>query len=110
MVQYRAMRFISQIKDREKITEARNKLELETLAHRRAKIRHTLLLRILSKEENHQSTAYNELLNKLDNALLTRATTRGLPPTITAKTSIYHNSFLPKTVRELKLNTNNLKI
>ena len=57
-----------------------------------------------------RKTAYNELLNKLDNALLTRATTRGLPPTITAKTSIYHNSFLPKTVRELKLNTNNLKI
>lgn len=113
MVQHRAIRFISQIKGRESITKARNKLELETLAHRRKQIRHTLLLRILSKEDNHQSlsSTYNELLSsKPDNAPLTRATTSGHPPTISARTSIYHNSFLPKTVRELKLNANNLTI
>ena len=112
MVQHRAIRYISKIKGRRSITEARNKLELEMLAHRRAKIRHTLLLRILSKQKNDQSLsdAYNELLSdKQDNASLTRATTRGLPLTITAKTSIYRN-ILPKSVRELKLNANNLTI
>jgi len=33
---------------------------------------------------------------------VTRATSCGVPPTIYAKKSIYYNSFLPKTVRELK--------
>ena len=92
MVQHHVISFISQIKGRERITEVRKKLELETLAHKKAKIRHTLLLRKVSKKDNHQSlsSAYNELLsNKPNNASLIKAITRGLPPTISAKISIY---------------------
>ena len=37
-----------------------------------------------------------------DNTPTTRAMARGVPPTIYAKTSAYYNSFLPKTVREIK--------
>ena len=105
MVQHNAIRFICQLKGRESITEARNNLQLDTLADRRTKIRHALLMRILSKEENHESlsSSYDELMSvKPDNIPNTRAATRGDPPTIYAKTSAYHNSFLPKTVRELK--------
>ena len=36
--------------------------------------------------------------------VITRAAKRGDPPTIYAKSSVYHNSFLPKTVREFKAN------
>ena len=44
---------------------AREKLELETLADRRTKIRHALLLRLLSHKENNDSltSAYDELIN-----------------------------------------------
>ena len=66
------------------MTEAREKLELETLADRRTKIRHALLLRLLSHEENNKSltSAYDELINdRPANVAVTRAVTRGDPPT-----------------------------
>lgn len=84
MVQHSAIRFISKLKGRESITEARNNLQLETLADRRTKIRHALLMRILSRKENHTSlsSAYDKLMNvKPDNMPNTRAATRD-PPTI----------------------------
>ena len=55
MVQHNAIRFISTLKGRDSVTSAREKLELETLADRRTKIRHALLLRLLSHEENNKS-------------------------------------------------------
>ena len=105
MVQNKAIRYISGIKGRESITAAREKLRLSTLTDRRMKIRHLLLHRILSKEENHNALAdsYDELIqDRPAETVSTRATTRGEPPTIYAKKSVYHNSFLPRTVRELK--------
>lgn len=62
-------------------------------------------MRILAKEDNHQALtcSYDELINERPaNTITTRATARGEPPTIYAKSSAYHGSFLPKTVRELK--------
>ena len=106
MVQNSAIRFISKLKGRESITMARENLQIETLAERRTKIRHSLLLRLLSKEENHNTliSSYDELMNeRSSNIAVTRAAARSEPPTIYAKKNIYHNSFLPKTVRELKL-------
>ena len=44
MIIYKAVRFISNIKGRERVTEAREKLCLDTLVNRRKKIRHNLLL------------------------------------------------------------------
>ena len=40
----------------------------------------------------------------------TRAAARGALRTIYAKTLAYHNSFLPRTVRELKANLNTVSI
>ena len=40
----------------------------------------------------------------------TRAAARGDPRTIYTKTSAYHNSFFPITVRELKANLNTVSI
>ena len=105
MVQHNAISFISTLKGRDSVTAAREKLELETLADRRTKIRHALLLRLLSHEENNESltSAYDELINNRPaNVAVTRAVTRGAPPTIYAKKSVYYNSFLPKTVHETK--------
>ena len=104
-VQQKAIRFISNLKGRDSVTDARDKLSLDTLSDRRSKIRQNLLFRLLSKEEQHNSliTDYDELMNNnSDIAPQTRAKTRGDPPTIYAKSSAYYNSFLPKTVREMK--------
>ena len=87
------------------VTEAREKLCLDTIVSRRKKIRHNILWRLLSNEEHHHLLVndYDELCSdNPDNTPTTRAITRGVPPTIYAKTSAYYNSFLPKTVREIK--------
>ena len=46
MIQNKAVRFISNIKKRKSVTEAREKLCLDTLVNRRKKIRHNLILRL----------------------------------------------------------------
>ena len=68
-------------------------------------MRHSLLLKLLANGENHNLliNAYEDLMNtRPTNMPTTRAEV--IPPTIYAKTSAYHNSFLPRTVRELKAN------
>ena len=62
------------------------------------------LLKLLANEENPNSliNAYEDLMDARPiNMPTTRAAARGDPRTIYAKTSAYHNSFLPRTVREL---------
>ena len=113
MVQHNAVRFISKLKGRDSITSALEGLNLETLAARRGKTRHSLLLKLLANEENHNSliNAYEDLIyTRPTNMPTTRAAARGDPRTIYAKTSAYHNSFLPRTVRELKVNLNTVSI
>jgi hypothetical protein len=107
MIQNNAIRFICKIKGRESITTARDKLHIQTLSDRRKNSRQTLLLRLLSSDNNHGPLidTYDELMSERLSTTITRAAGRGDPPTIYAKTSIYHNSFLPKTVRELKSTT-----
>lgn len=105
MVQHNAVRFICNLKGRDSVSEAVESLGLETLGKRREKGRHSLLHRILSNEQSHNAlvTSYEELMNaRSAMAPSTRSAARGDPPTIFAKTSAYYNSFLPKTVRELK--------
>ena len=110
MVQHNAVRFISKFKGRESITSALKGLNLETLAARRGKTRHSLLLKLLANEKNHNSlnNAYGDLMDtRPTNVPTTRAAARGDPRTIYAKTSAYHNSFLPRTVRGINANSIN---
>ena len=86
-------------------SNAREKLCFDTRVNRRKKIRHNLLLRVLSNEEHHRLLVndYDELCSdNPDNTPTTRPMARGVPPTIYARTSAYYNSFLLKTVREIK--------
>ena len=113
MVQHNAVRFISKLKGRDSITSALESLNLETLAVRRGKTRRSLLLKLLANEENHNSliNAYEDLMDTRPmNMPTTRAAARGDPCTIYAKTSACHNSFLPRTARELKANLNTVSI
>ena len=108
MVHHKAIRFICYLKGRESISATADQLELNTLKECRKGNRHSLLLPILSKENNHQAFAYsyNKLINdRPDDIAITRAASRQHPATIYAKSSTYHGSFLPKTIRELKSKT-----
>jgi len=104
MVQRQAVRFIMNVKGRDSVTEARNEIGLKTLEDRRKDIRMSLLMRILAKENCHQAlnSTYDELMKENNHQIATRSITRGEPRTIYAASSVYFNSFLPRTVRELK--------
>jgi len=63
-------------------------------------------MRILQKEEYHPalSAAYDELIiiNTPESFIQTRAQTLGQPRSVS--TNCYYNSFLPRTIRDLKGN------
>lgn len=106
MVQNRAVRFIKNLKGRESVTDARLKLGLPSLQDRRKTHRLSLLMRILSDEERHDvlASAYDEIIdNRNKMTITTRAATRGEPTAIYASSQLYHNSFIPRTIRDLRL-------
>ena len=106
MVQNQAIRLIMNIKGlKDSITVAREQLEFETLQDRRKRLEMSLLMRILFKEKCHKSLSatYDELMNdRANTTIITRAALRGEPTSISATTSIYHNSFFPSTVIDLR--------
>jgi hypothetical protein len=104
MIQNNAIRFINNVKGRASITYAREKLGLHTLADRRKSNRLSLLLKILSAEQSHAalSSEYDDLMKTNQCSMTTRSAARGQPKSIHASKTVYHNSFLPRTVRELR--------
>lgn len=108
MVQNNAIRFICGIKGRVSISEARDKIALQTLEARRKDLRLKLLMKILSDGDSHKSLVdtYDELMTNRKCNVTTRSLTQGQPLSIYASSSTYHQSFIPRTIRELKLNCN----
>ena len=106
MVKNGVIRFICELKGRDSVTEALEKLDVQTLGERRKTSWRNLLLRFLSSEENHCPLidSYDERVTIKSSIPVTQAVDRSDPPTIYAKISVYHNSFLLKTVREFKAN------
>ena len=106
MVKNGVIRFICELKGRDSVTEALEKLDVQTLGERRKTSWRNLLLRFLSSEENQclLIDSYDERVTTKNSIPVTRAVKRCDPPTIYAKSSGYHNSFLPKIVREFKAN------
>jgi len=108
-VQRRAVRFVKNLKGRESVTDARLELGLPTLEERRRNHRLSLLMRILQDEERHNvlSSSYDEIMNGREAATMTtRAASRGEPVSIFASTKAYYDSFLPRTIRDLKIGPN----
>ena len=102
-VQSQAIRFIADIKGTRGIGEAREKLGLPLLQQRRQQQRMRLLMRILSREDHHPALvqSYDEIIERPTNSIQTRAQTKGRPTSLQANNNLFHNSFLPKTIREL---------
>jgi len=107
-VQNRAIRFIANLKGRCGIKNACTELQLKTLTSRRRDHRLTLLMKILSDEERHEtlSSAYDELL-KQNRSINARSAKRGEPTSISASLRIIHSSYIPRSIRDLKIPTHN---
>jgi len=106
LIQNKAIRFIKDIKGREGVTEGRTDLGLQPLQERRKNHRLSLLMRILSEENRHKtlSADYDEITNcRLHSTMQTRSAARGEPNSISAQTSVFHNSFLLRTIRDLRI-------
>jgi hypothetical protein len=109
MLQNRAVRFIANLKGRDSVTDARNKLNLHTLEDRRKNHRVSLLMKILSNESqnNALASAYDELVNdRINVSMTTRAAARNQPTSIYASSRLLYNSFLLRTIRDLRISKN----
>jgi len=105
-VQRRAVRYISSLKGRESVTEARTNLGLNTLEERRKNHRVALLHKILQDKKGNSTLAstYDEILNdRTQSTVTTRAATRGEPTSIYASSRTYRDSFLPRTIRDMRI-------
>ena len=79
------------------LTEGRSSLGLQNLQERKKSYRVSLLMRILSDENKHEtlSSDYDEFVNyRSQTTMKTRAAERGEPISIQASSAAYNNSFL----------------
>jgi len=108
-VQTDAVRFISNSKGRTDIGEEMKKLCLEPLYLRMKSRRISLLLKILSKEEQHPtlSAAYDDFLDhRTTSTVQTRSQVSGFPRSVRANKNGYLYSFLIRTIRDIRISTN----
>ena len=94
MVQNSVIRYICKLKGRDSVTEAQEKLDIQTLGERRQTSRRNLLLRLLSSEENHGPLIdlYDELMITKISIPVTQAAESCDPPAIYAKSSVYRKN------------------
>ena len=104
-LQDQAVLFTAGIKGRDGVENANTRLGLIPL-HKRRDLRLRLLMQILAKEEHHSSLSesynHNEIMKQPATTMTTRSQTRGIPATFQTNNTQYHNSFLPRTIRDLK--------
>jgi len=98
MAQNRALRFILRMRGRESITEARMVTRLDTLEDRRRMHRLSLMRCIETNPDLHPEMT--EMMSRSRSG--TRSTTTGKPLSLSANTDIYKNSFLPRTIRDMR--------
>ena len=103
--QEQAMRFVAGIKGRGDTDEARSKLGLTPLSRRSFLLFGSLLMQILAKEEHHSSLAksYEHLMEQPTTSVTTRSQSHGMPATFRTNTSLFHDSFLPRTICDMKI-------
>ena len=99
------MRFIANLRGVESVTVAREKLGLALLSDQRKSARIALLLKILSSN-THQSLmdqfeAVVSNTHSHNNNNTTRSVAHNDPRALAASNTFHHNTFLPRTSREL---------
>jgi len=103
IIQNKAVSYISELKGRESVTDAINQLGLKTLASRRRDHRVGQLVRILGDEEHHSalSISYDKIM-KSRSKTTTRAARHRQLNSIYASSSVFRDSFLPRTIRDMR--------
>ena len=81
---------------------ARVKLELELLSDRRKSAMVALLLKILSSNTHQSLMDQFEAVVSDTHSHITRSVSHNDPRALVASNTFYHNSFLPRTSRELR--------
>ena len=105
MVQNRAVRFVKNLRGIVSVSEARDELQLETLEARRRQARHRLLNKIVGGQSVNQKvldSCFPSLSASPPHDHATRSIGRGVPTSQHINTTKYQNSFVPRTVRELR--------
>ena len=88
--------------------KACSKLGLQPLKQRRRNHRLSLLMEILQDEERHSTltVAYDEITGDRQKVTITtRSAARGEITTVYAASHVYHGSFLPRTIKDIRGNT-----
>jgi len=107
-VQTEAARFISNSKGETNIGEEMIKLCLEPLDLRRKSRHISLLLKILSKEEQHPtlSAANDDFLDqRTTSTVQIRSQVSGLPRSVRVNKNGYLYSFLPRMIKDMRIST-----
>lgn len=100
-IQNKAVRFICSIKGRgESVSLARQSLGLDTLENRRRQARLSLLSKILEDDFNVFNDFLDQYTNSIRTTIQTRHQSQGLLSSVVSNTSIFHQSFLPRTIRD----------
>ena len=103
MVQNRAIRFICKMRNKtDSITLNREKVGLDTLENRRKNARLKLLLNMMSDRHPVLSEFIENETNIGSTNTTTRSQTRHHLPSIATNTTTYLQSFLPKTIRDMR--------
>ena len=100
--QRKAIRFISGIRGREGVTEARTFLKIELLELRHKNARMSLMLKFLA---GNSYTFYTDNFNHLQNIIHSHETLlvkSGAPLAVPANSGFYTHSFLPRPSRNLQ--------
>lgn len=101
----KAVRFVASLRGRQSVTDAMKDLEMKSLEDKRKACRLRLMMSITREDYLPLTSAFNDIMDNIDRQCIqiqTRASSQRIPNSITTNTSLYHNSFLPRTVREFK--------
>ena len=101
-VQRKAVRFISNLKGTQSVTEAKQFLKLELLETRHKSARMSLMTRILTNSKLSSFIDNFKHSHNTSHNHNTRSLTNGDPPAIRSSTNFYHYSFMPRTSRNLR--------
>jgi len=103
MVQHKAIRFITGLRGIFSVTDAREKLGLQTLETRRRDSRLRLMLNILVNEKLHDplSQFFNSHFSSVS-GVVTRSSALSIPTAPSTNTTFFNNSFMVRTMRDMR--------
>jgi hypothetical protein len=103
LVQNKALRFILNLKGIQSMSDARDRLRINTLESRRKSCRLKLLTHLITNDNicPNISNTFTRLTSHP--SVLTRHMNNNVPRSVLTNCNLYFNSFLPRTIRDLRI-------